>query len=310
MRFGELEWSEWKQAFSARLLQGPMCLIYQMPKAGSQTVEATLRPLLPAHEMARLHFLSRRGAELFSGLADLPSMPPWMRENFRNQCRLGRSMHHTVKARRLLTPWRARIPKLEVVAGVREPVGLMLSLFFQIHPFYFPDGKGMDAEHCRALLISDSRIDSERRKATALLDEFINDWYDRELKQTFGIDVFETPFPHETGYAIYENAFARVLVYRFENMGSLDTILSDFFGSKRPELINKNIGGSKEYAAAYQDVRRRLSLPVDFLRKQYDTRFVKHFYSAEERERLIQQWHPSGMPGNVATSQGSLLAKS
>jgi hypothetical protein len=305
MRLGSLEWSEWRQAISARLLQAPMCLIYQMPKAGSQTVEATLRPLLPSYEISRLHFYSRGGVEIFRGLAELPSMPQWMRENLLHQCRLGHVMRRAVTIRRFLKPWRLRSHKIEVITAVREPVGLMLSWFFQFHPFYFPDGKRMDAENCKALLTSSRSIDSDRRQATALMEKFIGDWFDRELKETVGIDVFGTPFNHEKGYSIYENAHSRVLVYRFENINSLDTMLGEFFRIAKPQIINQNIGSAKQYAEAYKEVRDRLCPSADFLKEQYNVRFVKHFYSPEEQEKLIRQWQtPASMKGAGSQLRG------
>jgi hypothetical protein len=57
------------------------------------------------------------------------------------------------------------------------------------------------------------------------------------------------------------------LIYQMPKAGSKT---GEFFGIAKPEIINQNIGSAKEYTEAYKEVRRQLSLSVDFLKEQYN----------------------------------------
>jgi hypothetical protein len=118
----------------------------------------------------------------------------------------------------------------------------------------------------------------------------LRDWFDLELKPFTGVNVFGNPFPCERGYAIYENQFARVLVYRFESMNQLPSLLSQFLHLEIPALVNSNLGDAKQYADQYRSVRDQLSLPLEFVTELYDTRMMRHFYSEAERRQFLAKW--------------------
>lgn len=290
MKLGKLDWSEWKKALSPRLWRDPLCLIYQMPKVGSQTIEATLRELLPDHGIHRFHFMSESGVACFRRIAALPGVPNETRENLYYQCSVGRQLRGAVKIRKLLRSLIPDIPKIKVITGVREPVGLMLSTMFQLHPLFFQQGKGMDGLTCARLILGDAGVDSTPQQATASMRQFLHKWFDRELKRNFGVDVYQEAFPHEQGYAIFETSLARVLVYRFENIASLRSALEKFLGCPVPQLLNRNLGEKKDYAAQYRLAQRELRLPPSFLAEEYGNKLAQHFYSPPERERWITHW--------------------
>jgi hypothetical protein len=264
-----------------------------MPKAGSQTVEATLRPVLPGHQIERWHFLTPEGMAAWRSIADLPTFTGWLRENFQFQANEGGRVHHAVLARRLTRRVKPGLPKLPVIVGVREPIGLMLSFFFQIHQFFFPKDEGMAAGHCRDLLLGGAGVHPDQRRCAAIMWKFIDEWFDTELKAVFGIDVYQTSFPHARGYQVFETDLARVLVYRYENIASLDAMLGEFLGIAPPALVSRNVGSEKDYAARYDAVRRSLRLPAEFVQQQYNRRLAQHFYTASERETLGRRWAES-----------------
>ena len=87
------------------------------------------------------------------------------------------------------------------------------------------------------------------------------------------------------------------MVYRFENLQALDRILEEFLGVTVPAIINHNLSSTKNYAAAYEAVRRDLRLPAEFLQQQYDSKLTMHFYSEAERERFSSRWQGAGHAG-------------
>ena len=110
-----------------------------------------------------------------------------------------------------------------------------------------------------------------------------------------GLDVYEMTFPREKGYCIYENHFARVLVYRFENLQSLESMIEEFLGLKVPAILSRNLSSTKEYASQYEAVRREVRLPDTFLEQQYNTKLATHFYSKEERNQFAARWRGEKM---------------
>jgi hypothetical protein len=136
----------------------------------------------------------------------------------------------------------------------------------------------MSTERCRDVLLHPKTFKT------------LKDWFDLELRPFIGLDVFRTPFPREQGYAMYETRFARVLVYRFEALHELASILTKFVGMEIPALVNSNVGESKEYAQQYRLVKENLRLPPDFVTSLYSSKLMRQFYSNEERLRWQARW--------------------
>jgi hypothetical protein len=245
-----------------QILWSKLLLIYQMPKAGSQTIEATLQHCSLPHLIFRFHFLC-------SALAE-----PWASDQLQFRTRMSR----VLRARKLLRSCGFNIPKIEVITGLREPIGVMLSSIFENYSYFFSKEEPVRLTEYRNLLLKPAAMN------------LVQHWFDRELKPFTGIDVFEKPFPCDQGYAIYENKFSRLLLYRYEALKNLSTILREFLGCEVQAVINRNIGSSKEYGWAYHHAKERLRLPVQFVARHCNTKMMRHFYSADERRRLFLQW--------------------
>ena len=270
------------------MLRSRLLLIYQMPKTGSQTVEATLRQCSLPFEIHRFHFLSQTASELLQeALSSEPAEDSW-RESVQRQLAFRGEFSSVLKTRRLLRTAFVPIPKLCVITGVRELIGLALSSIFENRRRFAPAGQELTLERCQELLL--------RPRMFKLLEN----WFDAELKPATGVDVFNTPFPHEKGYAIYENRCARVLVYRMEALSALEGMLREFLGCEIPAIIKRNVGVEKGYAAQYDSIKKQLRMPHDFVSKRYDTRLMRHFYSADELEQFRARWSAEEVKPSVA----------
>lgn len=262
----------------SELLFQRLVLIYQMPKVGSQTIEATLRRSSFPHPVFRFHYLSEAFAKtLRNGLGSVMPDPAWKRQA-RVQLEQLQDMSRVVRLRRTLIACGFRIPKLEVITGVRELVSLVLASIFENHLYFAPHLEFLNQSACREVLLHPKTFKTLR------------DWFDLELKAFLGIDVFRYRFPWKDGCAIYENRFARVLVYRFDALPHLSGVLQSFLGCEIPALSNRNLGTSKAYAQRYESIRRRLRLPADFVSSLYQCSMMQHFFSAEERRRFQIRW--------------------
>ena len=279
------------------MLFGKLLLIYQMPKTGSQTVEATLQQCGLPHRIIRLHFLSSHFAQpIVEKLRDRDVPQEWKRKA-REQLDFTRRICRIVRARRILRACGLNIPKVQVITSLREPFSLALSTIFENFSYFFPRTSTPSREDYLEIL--------QRPK----LHDFCQHWFDWELRPFIGIDVFQTPFPTETGYAIYENGFARVLLYRYEALEQLSAMLRQFLGCEVTAVQMRNVAGSKPYSAVYHDVQQSLRLPPDLVSTQYNSRTMGHFYSEAERHRLLLRWtEPGG--GNQPASPADRVVSS
>jgi hypothetical protein len=191
-----------------------------------------------------------------------------------------------IRLRRLLSLCGFNFPKLEIITGVRELIGLVLASIFENYLYFAPSLEAMTVEACRDALLHPKTFKALR------------DWFDLELKTFIGIDVYKAAFPWEQGFVIYQNRYARVLVYRFESLHQLPHVLGSFLSCKVPELVNCNMGAAKQYGEQYQHVREHLRLPADFVTQLYQCKMMRHFYSDHELERWQAKW--------TGVSEGSL----
>ena len=255
-----------------------LVLIYQMPKVGSQTIEATLDESSFPYRVVRLHYLSRAFAKtLRHGLGSPVADPAW-KSQVRMQLDSLKETSRLVRLRRMLIAFGFRIPRLEIITGVRELVGLVLASIFENHLYFSADLESLDVEACREALLHPKTFKTLR------------DWFDLELKTFTGIDVFRYRFPRKDGCAVYENRFARVLVYRFEALPHMADRLRRFLGCEIPALTNRNLGDHKTYADRYRHIKGQLRLPAKFVSTLYQCKMMQHFYSPEELNLFQSRW--------------------
>ncbi|HLH55773.1 MAG TPA: putative capsular polysaccharide synthesis family protein [Verrucomicrobiae bacterium] len=263
---------------TVQLLFRPLLLVYQMPKVGSQSIEATLNESKFPDPILRFHYLSEAfGDTLRHGLAsDRPGVL-W-KQNAIQQLDFIQKTGSILRWRKRLALCGLRIPKVNVVTGVRDLLSLVLASVFENYSYFANDFQSMTVERCREALLHPKTFKT------------LKDWFDLELKGFTGIDVFQRQFPTNMNYTIHENRFARVLVYRFECLPSLPALLSRFLRWPIARLVTCNSSGSKEYFDQYNFVRRELRLPKDFVKSICDFKMMRHFFSLAERKQICARW--------------------
>ena len=262
--------------FNTNLSRAPL-LIYQMPKTGSQTVEATLEQCRLPYRIFRFHFLSPQiAASMRKAMRSGQASESW-KNDARKQLALVKTVTRLIRIRRWLSLF-FPVAKIPVITGVREPIGLGLSSVFENHSLLFSNLDSATIDACRVELL--------RPKALV----HIQNWFDLEIKLRLGIDVYQYPFSCRNGYAIYENRFVRLLVYRSDFLSKLPSMLKEFLACEVPSVVNRNVAALKPYSAAYADAKARLRLPRDCVVSQYNQKLVRHFFSSAERRRLLARW--------------------
>jgi len=248
-------------------------VVHQMGKVGSESVYASLRGSNLDLPVFHTHFMNPETVRKVTEYYAEKNAPP---------------VDHLIVSRHLYRKFETenRFP-WKLVSMVRDPVAREISSFFQNLPLLYPD-------LYRKMLIFPKSAHEELLDLflqTGLNGKYYETWFDTEVKEVFGIDVFSTPFSGEKGYGIYKGEKAELLVMRLESLDRTAAIaLDEFLGVKSIQLIRKNEGGDKRYARAYTHFIEASVFPDTFINRMYDSRVTHHFYTDEEISRFRSRW--------------------
>lgn len=174
----------------------------------------------------------------------------------------------------------------DIICGVRDPVARHVSALFQ-HRGTFGVREHDDEDQEIAAI--EHAIAMQFREGEAGLD-----WFDAELHEVTGVDVFAEPFPHDAGYQIYENGRFRVLLIRFEDLARVGpSAVAAFLGVQIAEVPHENVGAQKSYQALYRRFLERGVITDESLDLAYGSRLATHFYTAHEIEAFRARWRAS-----------------
>ncbi|NER08179.1 MAG: hypothetical protein F6K17_39370 [Okeania sp. SIO3C4] len=154
-----------------------------------------------------------------------------------------------------------------IITAVREPIGRNISAYFQnvnldlTFPSYSADN-----------VIKDEEVD---QAIAAFLDNFDHErpltWMDANVKEVFGVDVFEKAFNPDKGYEIYEQDNVKLLLIRLESLNDCcGSAFNEFLGIEDFKLVPKNQASDKKYHDLYKAFKERISLPESYVREMYD----------------------------------------
>jgi hypothetical protein len=267
---------------------GMPVIVYQMGKVGSTTIRESLETLNLNSPIYHSHLLTKKRID----------------ETEQKRKKFFRTSRHSYLQRSWLNEFlRKQIDKgldgkkWKIITLTREPIARNISTFFEnldirqlnstnkyeISSDYYdikPIIIGIDDIHCLFDLFFD------RLKHDSPLD-----FFDRELKSVFGIDVFASEFPKKKGYKIYEDEKADVLLIRLENLNQCaGASIKEFLGIDNFRLFEKNIGTNKVYAPLYKKFKKNIVLPNNYLDKYYKSKFMRHFYTEKEIINFRALW--------------------
>ncbi|HMQ48238.1 MAG TPA: putative capsular polysaccharide synthesis family protein [Saprospiraceae bacterium] len=176
--------------------------------------------------------------------------------------------------------------KMDIITLVREPVSRNISSLF--HNFEDQTGAKVLSTESEDLALTDlvqtmTALPSKKRTAVVT-------WLDRNIKHFFGINVFDYTFP-ETGWMTYEKNKYRVLLLKAEIKDSdKEKAIAQFLNLPAFKLENTNVGSEKAYADLYNHFKNKARFPKVYLDELIDTPYFRHFYSAEDEQRVRAKW--------------------
>ena len=254
----------------------PILLVHQMGRAGSMTTVDTLRaagldlPIFHTHWLHPDSLKTRLSYASIKGMKE--SRYPL---NVRTSIRISEHLQRVGAGSR---DW-------HIVSVFREPVARNMSVFFlSINAFI----KDFFDRHESGNL-SDEEI------LQTFLKQFPHDqpvqWFDQEIRDTFGIDVYDFPFPVDQGYQVIRQDNISLLLIKVEDLNQCYAdAFEDFFGVRVPELKQTHITERDPSYSMYKDFIANNILPNEYLDRMYGTPFSKHFYSVEEIATFRDKW--------------------
>lgn len=265
------------QRFSLRLsfykeikLQGKTpILVYQMARVGSQSVYHSLR----ANSLSQSYHL-----HVFSAENLYLIYPRTLRT-----ARLQAVFHHFQREATILGPLLGRHMqrggRVKVITPIRDPIARNVSLFFHMLWVAGVSFEHVPLEELTELFLTDMRHDIALR------------WFDLEVQPSLGIDVYQHPFPQELGYVTIIEPHADILIYQAELAdGVKERILAEFLALDQFRLLQRNNADRTPYAMKYRQFLKDVCLAAEYVEEMCQSRYVRHFYSETERDRMRRKW--------------------
>jgi len=117
------------------------------------------------------------------------------------------------------------------------------------------------------------------------------EWFSKELKEVFDIDVYIHPFDREKGYSIIKQNNIEVLVIKLEKLNYLEQVVGEFVNAPQFKLINANEASKKDYKDSYKSIRESVKILSEVVSLYYSgNRFMDHFYTEYEKKSFLKKW--------------------
>ena len=172
----------------------------------------------------------------------------------------------------------------DIVTLVRDPIARGLSAFFE------------HAGECDAALPVPEL--TARFLASPFADEALS-WFDRQLEEVLGIDVYAQPFAAGAGAVSIAQGPYRLLVLKTEAPDpTKEAAVAAFLGLHAFHLRAGNVTAGKRQGAAYLRFLAGVALPSDYVERTLGSRYARHFYTAQERAAFRERWQacPRSVP--------------
>lgn len=193
---------------------------------------------------------------------------------------------HLIVAKLLKSKMKAYKGDVYIITIIREPISREVSGFFQNTEFFKSE-------------IEDENLVIDENKAQKLLSKIfetdiiqkLEDWFEREINENFGIDLFSKEFP-EKGYLISNNGSYKHLFMKMEFLDSVfSKAIQEFFQIENSNLSlsNENIAEDKFYAESYQSIKKKLKLTELQVMEVVSSNFFQKYYK-NETEKVINRW--------------------
>ncbi|GAA0873253.1 hypothetical protein GCM10009117_24000 [Gangjinia marincola] len=248
-------------------------IVHTMGQVGSTTLERSLKQDASL-AVFHTHFLSKSGIK-----------NNWITET--NNFKSKRIPYHLLEVNRLRRVLK-NLPQRDIyiISSVRDVIARQISSLYKLPT------------------IAEKNIQDEQGQANSqLVSKFFNEfvlkrpnffhyplnWFDKEVKACFDIDVFEHSFDPEQGYVIIRKGNVNLLVLHMEKIDALmPTVISEFLSV---ENSLTSIRSNVQQNSTYKDAVSNVKIPNEILDRVYSSKLMAHFYSEEKRIEFKKRWN-------------------
>ncbi len=200
----------------------------------------------------------------------------------------------------------AQKEKIKIISLVRNPLERDISAIFQT--IYDPSRylyRDMDNDYANGIyniLVRDFACGEDKEsiltndvwrmnwEARRGKKSFVFNWFDDEIQDVLGIDVFAYEFNKIEGYSIIKKDNIECLVLKVENYKNAMPAIADFIGIADIQFVKANSAESKEYKYVYEQVKKEITINQQLLDFYYDNDQIKHFYTDAEIQKFRAKW--------------------
>jgi hypothetical protein len=244
-------------------------VVYQMGKVGSSSVWLSLQDKLGRDRVVHTHYMSDENLDYWEVrmAATRPLAWPMLRYH-----QFGRVIRkHIVD----------RGQKARFITLVRDPIAVNIGFFFQMYQLH----TGYKFLHSPLSLdeLIEIYLSSDQTRPLT--------WFDKEIRQVIGIDVYAFPFPIEQGYQrLYHNNI-ELLIIKTETDDAVKTeAIKSFLDLDDFTLERHNVTEERYDGEVYKAFKQQIKLPEALVDEMYNSQYARHFYSETELAELRAKW--------------------
>jgi hypothetical protein len=120
-------------------------------------------------------------------------------------------------------------------------------------------------------------------------------WFEQEIGEVFGIDVYDHPFPEGQGHQVIRTGHVDLLLIKLEQLNDCyQAAFQDLLEVEIPRLKHTHVTEQDPSKPMYSDFVRTAVFPDDYLDRMYESAFAKHFYTRAERDAFRSKWSSAG----------------
>lgn len=172
--------------------------------------------------------------------------------------------------------------KISVISMVRDPVEKMISGFFQNYNFRYSDK------------LSEMSTEDIGKEVCKWGGGVINgrDWFEDELIIYLNYNIYNEPFNKKLGYKIYNvSEKINLLIIRTDKLNQVfGRALKEFLGGDVKKLYTFNETKNKQEGDIYKKIKNGFYLNEHDGKYIYGLKYMKYFYTDEEREKMKNKW--------------------
>lgn len=176
---------------------------------------------------------------------------------------------------------------IKVISLIRDPIARALSDYFY----------GLDIEgYARAYLpvrpdIFQGVTDFMEEEIQTGSHGAVFEWFDREIRGSFGIDIWAHDFDKEKGYTIIRKDNIELLLIKMEKLNDCQSVIGQFAGAENFSLAKENAGSERLYHFAYNEFKKAFRVPQHILDFYYkENKAMDYFYTEEEKKKFMKKW--------------------